>query len=327
MLLDQFTLAAFAGFVDALRLAGDHGGRSRQIHTSWRVMSWDGKPRCSSAGLTIDVAAGLPDDPEQFDYVAVCGGNDYINGRMPEPLRDWLRLAAERRVRLLGICTGTFALAQAGVVGPRGLRALERAGSFSRALSADPRRGGPAVHRRGRLDFLRGVDRRDRPGPVPVARHCGRDKAQQAMRHMMLQGVRPARVPQAHFRSDLSGIQDLRVRQAAHFIEQRIDNPPPLDAIARYVGVGRRQLERAFRLATGLSPMAFQRQLRLEYGCWLLLNKPSSITQVALDCGFADGAHFSRDFRAHFGVSPRQYLQSGAAVAREPDSIGGLATV
>ena len=144
---------------------------------------------------------------------------------------------------------------------------------------------------------------------------------------MMLQGVRPARVPQAHFRSDLSGIQDLRVRQAAHFIEQRIDNPPPLDAIARYVGVGRRQLERAFRLATGLSPMAFQRQLRLEYGCWLLLNKPSSITQVALDCGFADGAHFSRDFRAHFGVSPRQYLQSGAAVAREPDSIGGLATV
>ena len=112
------------------------------------------------------------------------------------------------------------------------------------------------------------------------------------MRHMMLQGVRPARVPQAHFRSDLSGIQDLRVRQAAHFIEQRIDNPPPLDAIARYVGVGRRQLERAFRLATGLSPMAFQRQLRLEYGCWLLLNKPSSITQVALDCGFADGAHF-----------------------------------
>ena len=85
---------------------------------------------------------------------------------MPEP-RDWLRLAAERRVRLLGICTGTFALAQAGVKGAHGLRALERAGSFSRALSADPRRGGPAVHRRGRLDFLRGVDRRDRPGPVP----------------------------------------------------------------------------------------------------------------------------------------------------------------
>ena len=48
VLMDQFTLAAFAGLVDVLRLAGDHGGRSRQIHTAWRVMSWDGKPRCSA---------------------------------------------------------------------------------------------------------------------------------------------------------------------------------------------------------------------------------------------------------------------------------------
>ena len=205
MLLDQFTLAAFAGFVDALRLAGDHGGRSRQIHTSWRVMSWDGKPRCSSAGLTIDVAAGLPDDPEQFDYVAVCGGNDYINGRMPEPLRDWLRLAAERRVRLLGICTGTFALAQAGVVGPRTvcvhwnvLEAFRERFPQTRAV----------VDRlfidEGDLISCAGSTAAIDLGLYLVARHCGRDKAQQAMRHMMLQGVRPARVPQAHFRSDLS---------------------------------------------------------------------------------------------------------------------------
>ena len=61
------------------------------------------RPRCSSAGLTIEVEAGLPDDPAQFDYIAVCGGNDYSSGRMPEPLRDWLRLAAALRVRLLGI--------------------------------------------------------------------------------------------------------------------------------------------------------------------------------------------------------------------------------
>ncbi|MGW8307366.1 MAG: hypothetical protein ACWGIK_16390 [Achromobacter pulmonis] len=38
--------------------------------------------------------------------------------------------------------------------------------------------------------------------------------------------------------------------------------------------------------------MAFQRQLRLEYGSWLLLNNACSITQIALDCGFADGAFF-----------------------------------
>lgn len=316
VLMDQFTLAAFAGLVDVLRLAGDHGGRSRQIHTSWRVMSWDGKPRCASAGLTIDVADALPADPAEFDYVAVCGGNDYHNGRMPEPLRDWLRLAAARRVRLLGICTGTFALAQAGVVGPRTVCVHWNVLDAFRERFPQTR---AVVDRlfvdEGDLISCAGSTAAIDLALYLVARHCGRDKAQQAMRHMMLQGVRPGRVPQAHFRTDLSGIQDLRVRQAAHFIEQRIDNPPPLDAIARYVGVGRRQLERAFRLATGKSPMAFQRQLRLEYGSWLLLNNPCSITQIALDCGFADGAHFSRDFRAHFGLSPRQYQQARGLLA------------
>ncbi|WP_447982369.1 GlxA family transcriptional regulator [Achromobacter kerstersii] len=324
VLMDQFTLAAFAGLVDVLRLAGDHGGRSRQIHTAWRVMSWDGKPRCSSAGLTIDVADSLPADPAEFDYVAVCGGNDYISGRMPEPLRDWLRLAAAQRVRLLGICTGTFALAQADVIGPRTVCVHWNVLDAFRERFPQTR---AVVDRlfvdEGDLISCAGSTAAIDLALYLVARHCGRDKAQQAMRHMMLQGVRPGRVPQAHFRTDLSGIQDLRVRQAAHFIEQRIDNPPPLDAIARYVGVGRRQLERAFRLATGMSPMAFQRQLRLEYGSWLLLNNPSSITQIALDCGFADGAHFSRDFRAHFGLSPRQYQQARGeqpAIGQEDDA-------
>ena len=230
---------------------------------------------------------------------------------MPERLRSWLRLAAAQRVRLLGICTGTFALAQADVIGPRTVCVHWNVLDTFRERFPQTR---AVVDRlfvdEGDLISCAGSTAAIDLALYLAARHCGRDKAQQAMRHMMLQGVRPGRVPQAHFHTDLSGIQDLRVRQAAHFIEQRIDNPPPLDASARYVGVGRRQLERAFRVATGMSPMAFQRQLRLEYGSWLLLNNPSSITQIALDCGFADGAHFSRDFRAHFGLSPRQYQQA-----------------
>lgn len=189
VLLDQFTLAAFAGFVDVLRLAGDHGGRSRQIHTAWRVMSWDGKPRCSSAGLTIEVEAGLPDDPAQFDYIAVCGGNDYSSGRMPEPLRDWLRLAAALRVRLLGICTGTFALAQADVIGPRTVCVHWNVLEAFRERFAQTR---AVVDRlfvdEGDLISCAGSTAAIDLGLYLVARHCGRDKAQQAMRHMMLQG-------------------------------------------------------------------------------------------------------------------------------------------
>lgn len=318
VLLHQFTLAAFSGLIDVLRLAGDPGGRSRQIATSWEIMSVNGQPRRSSAGLQVSDITGLQ-DPAQFDYIAVCGGNDYLNDKLPQPLADWLALAASRRVRMLGICTGTFVLAQAGLVGSRTVCIHWNVLDDFRARHPQPH---AVVDRlfvdEGDLITCAGSTAAIDLGLYLVARHCGRDKAQQAVRHMMLQGIRPARLPQAHFYSDLDGIEDLRVRQAMHYIEQRLDSPPSLDAIARYVGIGSRQLERAFQASLGESPMACYRRLRLEYGRWLLQGGQRSITQVALDCGYADGAHFSREFSGRYGMSPRRYLQGLARVAAEP---------
>ncbi|WP_246174020.1 GlxA family transcriptional regulator [Paraburkholderia hayleyella] len=327
ILLHQFTLAAFAGLLDVLRLAADHGGRSRQIHTRWRVMSMDGLPRTSSAGATLSVDSALPDDPAQFaqfDYIAVCGGNDYPNTYLAPPLRDWLREASAHHVRMLGICTGTFVLAQAGLIGKRAVCIHWNVLDAFRARYPEARAVVDHLFvDEGDVITCAGSTAAIDLGLYLVTRHCGRAEAQQVVRHMMLQGIRPAKLPQAHFYADLTQIKDIRVRQAAHFIEQRIDNPPTLDAIARYVGVGRRQLERAFREALGVSPMAFLRSLRLEYGRWLLLNNPSGITQItqiALDCGFADGAHFSRDFRAKFGVSPREFQREAGGQAQGDDS-------
>lgn len=308
VLLDRFTLAAFSGFVDVLRLSGDLGGGSRQIHTAWRVMSVDGLPRTSSAGIALEVSGGLAEDLESFDYVAICGGNDYLNTHMPGHLRDWLQRAAKSRTRLLGICTGTFALAQAGVVGSRSVcvhwNVLD---AFRARFPKTPAAVDHLFIDEGDLITCAGSTAAIDLALYLVARHCGREKAQQAVRHMMLQGIRQGRQPQAHFYANLEAIKDERVRQAAHYIEQRMDSLPTLDAIARYVGLGRRQLTRAFQQSLGISPMEFQRSLRVEYGAWLLVHSHSSITQIAMDCGFSDGAHFSREFRARFNMCPRQY--------------------
>jgi transcriptional regulator GlxA family with amidase domain len=314
VLLDQFTLAAFSGFIDVLRLSADLGGGSRQIHTAWRVMSVDGLPRTSSAGIALEVSSGLAQDLDAFDYVAICGGNDYLNTHLPAHFRDWLQRVAKSRTRLLGICTGTFALAQAGVVGNRSVcvhwNVLD---AFRARFPKTPAAVDHLFIDEGDLITCAGSTAAIDLGLYLVARHCGREKAQQAVRHMMLQGIRQGRQPQAHFYANLADIKDERVRQAAHYIEQRMDSLPTLDAIARYVGLGRRQLTRAFQQALGLSPMEFQRSLRVEYGAWLLLNSQSSITQIAMDCGFSDGAHFSREFRARFGVCPRQYQRQEGA--------------
>ncbi|BBK32286.1 AraC family transcriptional regulator with amidase-like domain [Stella humosa] len=304
ILLHQFTLAAFSGLIDALRLAADHGGRSRQLHIAWTVMSLGGGPQQSSCGVSVMPNSGLRDAGE-FDYVAVCGGNDYLNDEPATALVQHLRAAAAGGVRLLGICTGTFVIAKAGLVGDR--RVCVHWNVLDAFNQRFPRLNA-VVDRlfldEGDLITCAGSTAAIDLGLYLVSRHCGRDKAQQAMRHMMLQDIRPAAVPQPHFYARLAGIADVRIRQAAQFIEQRLDDPPPVAAIARYVGISSRQLERLFHAELGVGPAAFQRRLRLEYGRWLLDNSKRTITEIAIDAGFADSAHFSRDFKSMFGSTP-----------------------
>lgn len=87
-------------------------------------------------------------------------------------------------------------------------------------------------------------------------------QAQEVADHIYDQMVQHYAMPQPHFYAVLSPQLDLRVQQAVQFIEQRLDNPPPIASIARYVGVSPRQLERLFNAALGCSPAAFRRKLR-----------------------------------------------------------------
>ena len=310
VLLDEFTLTAFSGLVDAVRLAADHGGRSRKINASWTVMSVEAKPRRSSCGVVISELRALS-DPASFDYIAVCGGNGYLNTEPSAELARFLTEAVAASVRLLGVCTGTFAIAQSGLVGDRKVCVHWNVLDAFRAQFPDITASTDQLFiDEGDLITCAGSTAAIDLGLHLIARHCGRDKAKQVVRHMMLNDARSPAAPQAHFYASLDGIQDVRVRQAAHFMEQRLDAPPRIEAVSRYVGIGPRQLERCFHKALGKSPTSFQRQLRLDYGGWLLRNSAIPIAQIALDCGFSDAAHFARDFRAHSGMTPREFRRS-----------------
>lgn len=307
VLLHQFTLTAFAGFLDALRLASDYGGHSRQVLITWQVMSVDGAPRRSSAGTLQTELADLQ-DIGLFDYIAVCGGNSYTGTPISKKLSTWLCDAYAADVTLVGLCTGTFAIARAGLVG-------NRAVCVHWNVIDEFRRQFPEIRcsvdnlfiDAGKLITCAGSTAVIDLALYLLTRHCGREKAQQALRHMMLHSIRPARLPQAHFYIDLDQVSDVRVHKAVHFIEQRIDDFPSVSSVAEHVGVSVRQLERIFEASLGMAPAALHRMMRLQYGKWLITNTGGSITDIALSCGFSDGSHFTREFKLLFGKTPRAF--------------------
>jgi AraC-like DNA-binding protein len=68
-----------------------------------------------------------------------------------------------------------------------------------------------------------------------------------------------------------------------------------------------RAFERQFGAAFHLTPQRFLRKLRLRIASRALMDTDESLSKIALKCGFADQSHFSREFRRHFGRTPRAY--------------------
>jgi AraC family chemosensory pili system transcriptional regulator ChpD len=79
-----------------------------------------------------------------------------------------------------------------------------------------------------------------------------------------------------------------------------------LDEVAEAVGLSKFHLLRTFKAATGLTPWRYQVQLRLATARDLLrAGTPAS--QVAVICGFFDQSHFTRLFRASYGITPAAF--------------------
>jgi putative intracellular protease/amidase len=115
ILAPEFTLSAFSNFVDVLRLAADEGDFSRQIRCKWKILSHDSRPILSSSGLEVIPTAGL-EDPQHFDYIVVVGGLLHAGKKISPQISAYLKQADEAGVTLIGVCTGSFILARAGLM-------------------------------------------------------------------------------------------------------------------------------------------------------------------------------------------------------------------
>ena len=303
VLLPHFTLLPFAAFVDCLRLAADKGDFSRQVHIRWRVLGADKKPIQSSCGIETSPWE-VYGDPARFDYIVVVGGLLNHDSSPDTTLMAFLRRAAASNVGLIGLCTGPFTLIQAGLM--HGRRCCVSWYHYHDLIERYPEVTPVAdqlfVVDGNRITCAGGMAAADLAAWL-VERHCGRVWAQKSLRIMLIDHARRGSASQPQ-QTLYDHVEDNRVRRAIHLIEQHLAEPLTSTALAQQLNVSKRQLERAFHAELAMGPQQFSRQLRLHYGMWLLTHTNRSITTVSTECGFADTAHFSRQFKAEIGQTP-----------------------
>ena len=134
-----------------------------------------------------------------------------------------------------------------------------------------------------------------RPGRLLVERVASADDPLLELAEAIHELVRDAR------RSELACRAERKISEARGQLK--------LVRLAQALGTSPRSLQRHFRDQLGISPKRFATLRRFEETCRRLRRSPpASLVDIALSSGYADQAHFTREFRSLIGVPPRRWL-------------------
>ena len=291
LLFESFSNHCLANAIEPLRAANNLSGQKLY---DWRFLSLDGRAMTSSSGLTVQIQSALSDHPGG-DFLFVIPSYDFKD-RVSESCNRALRAARKRFKTLVGMDTGSWLLASAGLLAGR--RATihwdeldHLAENFpdvevveDRVVHDDNIRscGGATTTFEFSLDL--------------IEEHYG-SMLRLEVATLFMHGetvrpqpkYRPGQVPEA----------------AVALMRRTIEKPMSIAALARELGMSRKLLEKRCMSRFGVGPGKLYLATRLREARRLLERSGMSVAEIAARCGYRDASAMTRAFRQEFGVTPR----------------------
>ncbi len=111
--------------------------------------------------------------------------------------------------------------------------------------------------------------------------------------------------------SDVNILFDSRasVEGVLDYIRQNYLTEISLEMLEHRFQINKYQLIREFKSKYNTTPSSYQLQLKISYGK-SLLRHDSLLAEIALESGFYDQAHFSKEFKKAYGITPLKYMKS-----------------
>jgi AraC family transcriptional regulator, glycine betaine-responsive activator len=310
LLLERFTLLAFAAAIEPLRLANRASG---QAFYSWSLVSPTGADVTCSNGTRVAVGSAMADLPKDA-VVMVCGGLDVARATTPAIIA-WLRKRARYGNVIGGVCTGAYALAKAGLLDDK--RATihweNHSGLAEEFPAIDLSRSVFAIDA-GRVTSAGGMAALDLMLTL-IANDHGSGLANSVADQVIYAGIRTNRDTQRLSIPARIGVRHPKLARVIEIMETHIEDPISPADLAEQVDMSTRQLERLFRRYLDRSPKRYYTELRLERARHLLMQTDMSVINVALATGFTSPSHFSKCYRAYYQTTPyreRGTHESGA---------------
>lgn len=309
VLQEHFSLMAFTAAVDAMVTANLVCSSTLFEFSTFGINTTQVKSDLAIEISTTDLLAQLPVTGEQsVDILIVCGGLR-CNLAEHEALSTKLRTAVKADITLGGLWNGTIALAHAGVLDnqPCTLHPDNHAYmnehftqiklvqknvviANKRATSAGPNSA---------LEMMLNLIEQIYSSAVvrAIREILSSDRGNESNQMQTF----PATTHNPEFPLSLNEVMTL--------MRVNIVEPLSIDELAQCIGSSRRKIERLFRTYLETTPSRYYLELRITHAHRLILQSDSSITSIAVACGFISSPHFSHCFKDYFGITPSQARQ------------------
>ncbi|WP_299983846.1 GlxA family transcriptional regulator [Desulfobacula sp.] len=273
------------------------------------IASADGQPIRSLYDVIIQPHCSI-EAIDKTDLIIIASAT-YIKQILktsPE-LIPWIRNQYSQGAHVASICTGAFLLAETGLLD--GKSATLHWGFAQMFRQKYPRinlRQDQMFIDQGRLYCAAGVNAGMDLSLYLVEKFCGRQTAVQCAKTMVLDLGREMQAPYSCFLfSNDHG--DPLVIKAQKWIEQHHTQSVDYDRLAEKYRMSRRSLERRFKQATGVTPLGYLQQLRVENAKLLLEDGSQTFNEITYLVGYEDISFFRKVFVRLTGLRPKEYQQ------------------
>ena len=307
LLLPAFNSLACNAFLDPLRSANYLQGSALY---RWDFLSLAGGSVTASNGMSVSDTL-IWQEQLNYDYLVINASWAPENYQQ-KTIQRLLRHKARQGVRFIALDTGAFVLGYAGLMdGYDATVHNEHQGAFTELFPNVQLRSELFVIDRDRLSCVGGFAAADLSLEL-LQQHHGIDVASASARYVFKDRLRPGSESSTTPPYEPVGHRLPNVlREAILLMQRNLEEPLRIVDVAHYSGYSPRQLTRLFKQFTGLTPVRYYLNLRLERARGLLTQTEKTIAEIASASGFNASEQFSKCYKQHFSIPPSKDRVSG----------------
>jgi len=282
----------------------------------WQFLSLDGEEVVASNGLSITNTLSF-DKLETLPDVLVINSSWSPERFQDSKLKNWLRIIARQGVTLVGIDTGVFVLAYADLMEHyQATMHFEHQASFKELFPNTIIHEGLYCFDRDRWSCCGGLAAADFALEI-IRLQQDIELSSLTAKYIFQDKLRMGEETQSHvianYQKDrkVSSKMPEKLSKAISIMEDAIEETLSIASIAEDVGVSQRGLERTFKRYTGVTPVRYYINLRLERARHLLTQTDLPIVQIASACGFQSHENFTRAYKKRFQMLPKVHRFEG----------------